>query len=448
MKKSFRVIRIGIPVLAAGVFCLWLIRKADPLSPGAVSAFLSLCLFTLTLTEALCRLLDDRWSFDARIQKGDTPWERFIVWRRLLLFGMAVSIFQYVLVYLLVHPGTDFIHSFRLLYYRSDVAHYMGIAKNWYVPEGDERLRLVFLPLYPLTIRALSWNGTYFDGALAAAQLFSLACLPAGYELFRLDGDKEAAMGCARLLFLLPGNAFLRVPMSEGLFLFLTLLAVLYARERRFLLSALFTALAAFTRSLGILLLGLLFLEMASAFAEAYRDDGKRALRLLPGYAGCLLLCCTGTLAYLVINWRVTGDPLTFLTYQRENWNQQLGLFFNTASYQTEYMLMYLKSGDLNSVISLSLPNLICCFGTLLLLFAGRKRLRTSYLIWALAYYVAAIGATWLLSGPRYLAMLFPLAIALRRLCKGTYGRIAIEGTLLISQTCYLLLLAMDLYVY
>ena len=361
---------------------------------------------------------------------------------------MAVSLFEFVAVYLLSGADLSFWSSFRELYYRSDVAHYMGIAKDWYVQAGDERFRLVFLPLYSLATRALTWNGDYFLGAFITAQLFSLACLPAAYELFRLEGDRRHAMACARLLFLLPGAAFLRTPMSESLFLLLTMLAVYAARRQRFLLAGLLTALSAFTRSLGILLLGLVFVEMLFAFRDAQRRDVRAALRLLPKYAGCLLLSCCGTLAYLIINWQVSGSPFTFLTYQRENWTQQLGWFFNTAAYQTDYALYYYQEGDMEALLSLSLPNLICCFGALGLLCADRKRMRISYLLWALTYFALSVGATWLLSGPRYLAMLFPLAPVLYRTANTPRREVALDAVLLLSQTVYLLMLALDMCVY
>ena len=51
------------------------------------------------------------------------------------------------------------------------------------------------------------------------------------------------------------------------------------------------------------------------------------------------------------------------------------------------------------------------------MLFAA-KRLRPSYTAWFLAYFVIAIGATWLLSAPRYLAALIPMHMALSSLTK------------------------------
>ena len=55
-------------------------------------------------------------------------------------------------------------------------------------------------------------------------------------------------------------------------------------------------------------------------------------------------------------------------------------------------------------------------FGALALLAAAVKKLRPSYTAWFIAYYVIAIGATWLLSAPRYLMAMPVLPMALGRL--------------------------------
>ena len=72
--------------------------------------------------------------------------------------------------------------------------------------------------------------------------------------------------------------------------------------------------------------------------------------------------------------------------------------------------------GNLRQLFGLWLPNLAYSFGALGLMAAAAKRLRPSYTAYFLAYFVVAIGATWLLSAPRYLAACFPLALALAAL--------------------------------
>ena len=110
------------------------------------------------------------------------------------------------------------------------------------------------------------------------------------------------------------------------------------------------------------------------------------------------LLVPLGFAAYCYINWRVSGNPFQFLIYQREHWNQRTGLFFSTAAYQTDYFLRSLTSGDWRAALGLWLPNLIACFAALGLLAAAAPKLRASQTAWFLAYYIVAVGATWLLS--------------------------------------------------
>jgi hypothetical protein len=74
--------------------------------------------------------------------------------------------------------------------------------------------------------------------------------------------------------------------------------------------------------------------------------------------------------------------------------------------------------------------------------------MRISYLVWSLIYYAVAVGPSWLLSGPRYLAMLFPLTPILRRFAKKPAHEFVLESLLLLCQTTYLLMLALNMYVY
>ena len=141
-----------------------------------------------------------------------------------------------------------------------------------------------------------------------------------------------------------------------------------------------------------------------------------------------LLLIPLGLFGYLMVNKEVTGDAFTFLRYQREHWSQSMGFFFNTASYQMNYYLEKLAT-DRSAAFGLWLPNLLFLLGAPLAMLFVRKRpaapaetdaqdgqsyaLRPSYLAYFLAYYAIGMGATWLLSAPRYLTACFPLPIAM-----------------------------------
>ena len=107
-------------------------------------------------------------------------------------------------------------------------------------------------------------------------------------------------------------------------------------------------------------------------------------------------------------------DSFRFMEYQRVHWGQRLGWFFSTAAYQTEHAISSAASRP-TDFRGLWLPNILAQLISLVIMTAAAKRLRPSYTAWFIAYFAVAIGATWLLSAPRYLAALpaLPAAMAL-----------------------------------
>ena len=150
------------------------------------------------------------------------------------------------------------------------------------------------------------------------------------------------------------------------------------------------------------------------------------------------LLVPLGFAAYCYINWRVSGNPFQFLIYQREHWNQRTGLFFSTAAYQTDYFLRSLTTGGWRDALGLWLPNLIACFAALGLLAAAAPKLRASQTAWFLAYYIVAVGATWLLSAPRYLLVLLPVPLALAQCAQKRTANIALTALSALAALGYL----------
>ena len=216
-----------------------------------------------------------------------------------------------------------------------------------------------------------------------------------------LDHDEGTALRTIVFLCLIPGAFFFTAPMSESFFLLLSSACLYSARKEKWLLAGDFGALASFTRSLGLMLFVPLFMEMVTSLLHGRR----RAWRA----AAALALVPMGFAAYCVINYYVAGNPFQFLVYQKNHWYQELGLFFNTPAYQTRYAL----GAGKDDLMGLWLPNLAAIVFSLAILISGAKKLRSSYTLWAIAYYVVAIGATWLLSAPRYMAVLLPIPMSL-----------------------------------
>lgn len=303
----------------------------------------------------------------------------------------------------------------------TDSRHYLDIAEDWYLSEGewDRLVQLVFLPGYPVVVRALSLaTGNYlYAGLVVSALCFAgSACLM--YKLLRLDMSHELALRGVKLFALCPAAFFFVCPMSESLFLLCCLACLYLVRHSRTLTGCLIGAYAAFTRSLGLVLLVPVLFELI----------GRRAR---PREYASALLIPMGFAAYCLINYLVAGDFFKFMEYQRVHWSQQLGWFFNTAAYQTENAVAAAVSRP-TDFWGLWLPNILAQLLSLAIMIMAAKKLRPSYTAWFIAYFVVAIGATWLLSAPRYLAALpaLPAAMALLTEKRGAENTAAALGLL------------------
>ncbi len=424
--KLQRRIYVCAAALTAAAFGWYALTRAGSLA-GLVAAGLSCLLFALCLLRGVDHALyfftaEPLPSPDARLGRRSLRRDKRHPWERIVLFMLITRLFLFAVGYAFhaaggVYEGGIW-DTLRVCWLKSDSPSYLGIAENWYVTEGDPRFHIVFFPFYPICIRALNFlTGNSFVSAMLVSSLCAIAAAILMYELAALDYERETALRAVKFLFLTPAAFFFAAPMTESLFLLCSLACVYLVRKKHYLWGCLFGALAAFTRSVGVLLLAFVFVEWLYGLLRARRMETLPTEKnTLIRQGLCMLLVPLGLAAYVAINYAVTGDPLKFMQYQREHWSQGFGLFFETAAYQTEYALSTAAEGNLRQLFGLWLPNLAYSFGALGLMEAAAKRLRPSYTAYFLAYFVVAIGATWLLSAPRYLAACFPLALALAAL--------------------------------
>lgn len=295
-----------------------------------------------------------------------------------------------------------------------DASSYLGIAENGYVTEGDARFHIVFFPFFPNLIRVVqAFVGNYLVSGFIVSNITSIVAALVAYELAALDMHRKNAMRVVKYIFIFPAAFFFFIPMTEALFLTLSLMCLYFVRKKEWLIGCLCGALAAYTRSPGVLLIVPVAIEFGRDLMGNYKLLSKKVFIHRIISAVCFLaIISTGLLAYLFINYHVTGNAFQFSIYQREHWSQRFYLFFDTVRYQMEYAVGTFKSGDSRSFLGLWLPNLIAIFSALIIMFMGAKKIRPSYTAYFIVYFAFVVGATWLLSAPRYLLVAFPLAFA------------------------------------
>lgn len=310
---------------------------------------------------------------------------------------------------------------------RWDANHYLGLANNWYVNEGDPRFHIVFYPLYPLAVRVIQplFLGNTALAATVLSNIFLFAACWALYELARPQLHERGARHAVRFLLLFPTSLYLSVPYSESVFLMLTLLSVLAARRDRIWLAVFLGALASASRIQGLLCAIPVFYEALRLEGAGGRPKpGRVALRVLQ-----VSLIALGFGAYLLLNWQVSGNPFQFLVYQREHWSQTMGSVGETLRYTTQNAFHYESA---SARLGIWIPQLFSIVLAFLLMCLSWRRVHPADGAYALVYAWISFSPTWLLSGPRYLMAMYALYPMMLVLTKGRW-RLAAEALMVLG---------------
>lgn len=349
-----------------------------------------------------------------------------------LLSRLALYVLAYAMYRLMGVSSDGPIASLAPLWTHWDTRHYLGIAAEGYTAVGDERLRLVFFPLYPLLMRLISplTGGNLFAAGVALSLACSAAAAAMVYELSYLHFGGETARRSVAYFLLSPLSVFLCCVYTEALFICLTLAAVCLLRRGHPWLAALCGALSALTRMPGVIVSGLFIIAFLGKIPQK-----KANVRALLACAGQVMIVFSGLLLYFVLNWLVTGDPLMYMTYQRENWFQQPGTFWDSMANTMHYFLTSVGESDWLWTWGFQL---LCMLGMELLLAAGASRIPFDLAAYSFVYTAVVLSPTWLLSGARYLYALCALPMLLARMRVGRAGHaalLALSGALLVLWT-------------
>lgn len=294
-----------------------------------------------------------------------------------------------------------------------DSNSYVGLAQYGYGTGSSElwpeqTVQIVFFPLFPALLRVVSLGGRlplHLAGFLLQIPLFCWAGT-ALYALLRRNYGPGAARWALAFLLAAPGALFFFTPMTESLFLALSVSFFLALEKDRPAAAGWLGLLAALCRSPGALLAG----AAAAWYILCWRREksAPRPAALWPVAAPAL-----GLGMYLLLNWRVYGNWFQFAVYQKEHWHQGPGFFTDTVRYHLDYFASWWAGGNRAGALFISLAAVCIILCSLVLLALTAKKLAVHHLAYGLAYLAFTMGATWLLSAPRYAEGLFLLPAAL-----------------------------------
>ena len=329
----------------------------------------------------------------------------------------------------LVHPGLWAWANF-------DGEHYLAIANH-----GYGNFEQAFFPFFPWLIRTLVYpvRESLFALLISGLSISHLSFLVSLFLLYRLvclDFEKKTAQLTILFLLVFPTSFFFGSVYTESLFLALILGSFYAARKKQWWLAGILGALASGTRVVGIFLLPALLWE----YVDHHKNSNYKLL--ITNYKFWLnlvsiLLISVGLLLYmrfLSINYQ---DPLMFLHVQPAYGAQRVAdkiILLYQVFWRYFKMIATTKWDPLYFTVWLEF--LTGAGFLVLLVFSYFKKIRLSYLLFAVLAYITPTLTGTFSSMPRYVLILFPCFIAMA-LIKNKIFR-----TLLFVVSCLLLAIA------
>lgn len=344
-------------------------------------------------------------GFSGKINAFDKTVVASILAVKALIFAFGIASVQ-----VMQDRWVSGLDGWKEVWCRWDAAHYLKLAEHGYQAAGEDRLLLVFFPLFPwLTRLGAFLTSHFFFSSVLVSCVSSIAAGLLLLRLIQLDFSKEIALGSVWFLFIFPTSYFLHIGYSESLFLALAIGSFYAARKERWFWAGMLGALACLTRINGLLL----FPALATEVFLKYRANPRLQTKWL-----WIALVPAGLLGYLILNFYVAGDAFQFLVYQRENWHKAwappwVGVNGILSSF----------ARDPAEAQMLGMQELLFILLALAATIWSGLKYRAAYTVWAAGNLLLVASTSFVLSVPRYALAIFPIYIMFAHAAQKTIWR-------------------------
>jgi hypothetical protein len=303
-------------------------------------------------------------------------------------------------------------HTPVQMWYTWDSVHYGNLARDYsaslkQLPIESQRdgkkgyYLLRWFPLYPLIVKILSavTSISIPYTQLVVSNVAFIVALYLLYKLVRLDEDDSFARTVLAFFILLPTSFVFSAAMSESLFLLLAIGCMYAARKQRWIIAGMLGFLLALTRSEGFLIALPLVVEAVQQYGFS-KDRTKNYLKpILAAFLSVL-----GLLLFMLYCYIRTKNAFAYVSSQFV----EAGVAFGDPLVYVYHTFLTLRTF------------VILC--ELAVVGLAWKKLRWSYLtyVFTFTFVVLDIGnpPAGVDSSLRYMAVVFPIALALGYLSK------------------------------
>lgn len=283
----------------------------------------------------------------------------------------------------------------------ADVNWYLTIVEHGYTQEEFNTTgnrNWAFFPLHPILWRwASRLTGEYpLTGMALAALLFLLALVLLHKTTLAYGWDDGVADRTVFYLAVFPVSYFFSLPLTESLFLLLSVGSFYAARREQWWLAAICGALASATRVTGVLLLPALILVYWQTYRRIWPPTNYLVLFLVP----------SGLFAFMCYLYTITGNAFAFKDVL-VTWGRRPAFFLMTLIDYVRDPFLIASPWDFRLVNFLA---------ALLALICGLVLLK--WRVWAMAFYAltssfVALSSGLLQSQARYAMVVFPIFIVM-----------------------------------
>lgn len=287
-----------------------------------------------------------------------------------------------------------------------DGEHFLSIAQSGYKP-----LEQAFFPIYPglMNILARPFGESMQVLTLVGFLISNLSFLLTLIFLLKLikkDFTESIARLTVAVILLFPTSFYFGAVYSESLFLLLIVSSFYFARENKWLVSSIFGIASSATRVFGLLLLPSLLID-----AGYTKQPLKRWF--------WIVLIPLGLISYMFVQWQLSGDPLAFYHLQKVVGPQHDSGITLIPQIYFRYIKILLTTPFSNPIYQTIILELVVGVLFLILPFIGfLKKIKWSYLMFALLSFSLPTIQGSFSSLPRYVIVLFPSFLCIAILLK------------------------------
>lgn len=281
-----------------------------------------------------------------------------------------------------------------------DGEHYLSIAIF-----GYKHLEQAFFPVYPMIIsffsrpnpsdlQTLLVNSTIV-GLIVSNVSFVLALIFL-FELIMLDFSKKIAYLTILLIIVFPTSFYFGALYNESLFLLLSVLSFYSARKGKWFAAGMFGMVSSATRVFGILLLPALLIE---AWQQRVNFSKMFWIFLIPLGLGVYMWYLNLTI----------GDPIAFYNFQKLVGEQHQAGIITLPQVYFRYLKMFATVSPKNPIFqTIGLEFFVGLTFFILPIYGYLKKIRFSYLTFAMLGFLAPTIQGSFSSLPRYVIVFFP----------------------------------------